>query len=182
MRSGSANSIEENCGESVACAAAAIIARALGDVLGRGCLPQHLDEQIDVRFVERRRHADLVAERARGALAEAREQIGAVRHFPPAAHGEPARHGEVVVGDDRQQAVRAAGGQHLCVMIELGLRELARLGLDPRPFDAEPIAVEPESTARWRSPAHSGDSCRRHRPTAPCRPSPADSRAASCRN
>ena len=77
-------------------------------------------------------------------LGEAREQVGAVGHLEPAARREPARHGEVIVGHHRLQAARVARLEHAAVMVELGGRELPWLGLDPRPFDPEAVAVEAE--------------------------------------
>ena len=62
----------------------------------------------------------------------------------PPRCGEPERHGEVVERDDRLQPMRAAGLQHLGVMIEFGVGEEALARLDARPLDAHAIAVEAE--------------------------------------
>jgi hypothetical protein len=40
--------------------------------------------------------------------------------------------------------VRAAGREHPSIMVELGPRKPAWFGFYPRPFDAEPIAVQPD--------------------------------------
>src|SRR6185312_10823521 len=80
----------------------------------------------------------------RGLAAEACEQIGRVRYLETPAFREPQGRREVVEGDDRLKAMLAAGLEHIRIMIELGVREMAFAGLDPRPFDTEAIAIEAE--------------------------------------
>ena len=89
----------------------------------------------DVRLVERADAADEIAEVTRGAAAEAREPLGGDRLRPAAARRQPARRREVMEGDDRHDAARAARGAHAPVVLERGARELAVLGLDPAPLE-----------------------------------------------
>ncbi|MEI9985630.1 MAG: hypothetical protein WDN69_22080 [Aliidongia sp.] len=102
------------------------------------------DQALDIGFVEGRGIADQVTEPGRCPLCEAREQISAIGDLEAAAHREPARHGEVVVGDHRRQAASMAGLQQAAVAIEFGHREQPRFRLDPGPFDADAMAVEAE--------------------------------------
>ena len=44
--------------------------------------------------------------------------------------------------DDRLHALLVALGEHPAVVVERGDRELAVLGLDPRPLDREPVGAE----------------------------------------
>ena len=87
-----------------------------------------------------------VAEVPRRALAEAREPIGGLGVRPTAARRRPARRREVMEGDDRRDAARAARAAHAEVMIERRGRELAVLGLDPAPLERE--AVRPVAVTR----------------------------------
>ena len=55
--------------------------------------------------------------------------------LPGAFFGEPERHGEVRVRDERREIVLAAGGEDAAIVIEFGIGELAFLG----------------STTRWKT-------------------------------
>ncbi len=72
------------------------------------------------------------------------EPIDVLGILPATVGGEPARRGEVVVGDARQQAVFVAGGEHAPVVVERGDGEVAFLRLDAGPLDGEAVGVEPE--------------------------------------
>ena len=90
----------------------------------------------------------------------------------PPRCGHPARGGEVVVGDDRVDAVLAARRAHPPVVVEGGRRELALLGLDAAPLDREAVPVEARGRRAGRCPRGSGGSGRRRRRSARARASP----------
>src|SRR3546814_19596780 len=58
---------------------------------------------------------------------------------------EPARDGEMAEGHHRLQPEGMRVFENAAVAIELGQREAAGLWFDARPFDAEAVAVEPET-------------------------------------
>ena len=64
------------------------------------------------------------------ALAERREPVRCGGVLPPALGDRPPRGREVVERDDRDQVEVAAGRDHPLVVVEVGGRELAVLGLD----------------------------------------------------
>src|SRR5262249_9023587 len=98
----------------------------------------------DVRLANRAGAPYQVTEGRRRALTEPREVIRRRRLDPAAAGGHPARRREVVAGDDGLDAVLAARGAHAAIVLERSAREFAGLGLDPAPFEREPVGAEAE--------------------------------------
>src|SRR5207247_3158407 len=96
----------------------------------------------DVGLVQRAGAAHHVAQVGRGARREAGEAVGGLRVGPAAAGGEPAGRREVVEGDDRLEAVLAAGRAHAPVVVERRAGELPVLGLDAAPLEREAVGVE----------------------------------------
>ena len=103
-----------------------------------------LQQQREVRLVERRGCADEIAEVLRGALAVAHEVIAGGGVLPAAERREPAGRREVPEGHHRREPVLVARRQHAAVVVELGPRVDALLRLDARPLDREPERVEAE--------------------------------------
>src|SRR5690606_26932241 len=85
-----------------------------------------------------------VAERLDGALGEAREERRQLLREEPAAERDPAREGEVVHGDHRGDARVAVRPEDVAVVVPRGRIELARLPLDARPLDGEPVGAHAE--------------------------------------
>ena len=83
-----------------------------------------------------------VGQRRRRELGEAGEPVAGLRAGPAAVVHQPARHREVDERDDRVQAPLAAAVDHAPVVVEGGAGELALLGLDPAPLEAEPVGVQ----------------------------------------
>ena len=96
----------------------------------------------DVRLVDRAADRDEVADVGDRALAVAREAVDDLRRLPAADRRDPARVREVVERHDRLHALFVAFGEHPPVVVERGDRELAVLGLDPRPLDREAVGAE----------------------------------------
>ncbi len=107
--------------------------------------PQQVADRGDhVGLVDRAGPADEVAEVAHRLLREAQVALDDAGAVPPALGHRPPRRREVVEGDHRLDPVGEARGAHPAVVVEGRHRELAGLGLDPRPLQREPVVVEPE--------------------------------------
>ena len=95
-----------------------------------------------VRLVDRADETDTVEDR-QGAFGEAGEAVDHGRVAPVAVARQPGGVGEVVERDHRGQPEVEGRADHPPVVVEQGSREVALLGLDPRPLDPEPVAREP---------------------------------------
>ena len=107
-----------------------------------------VQERAQVRLVDRAGVRHEVAQVPHRPLAEAREALGRPRLLPSSIRGDPARGGEVVERQQRHEPVLVARVEHAPVVIERRPRELALLGLDPRPLDREAVGAEPERRDR----------------------------------
>ena len=96
----------------------------------------------DVRLVDRAADRDEVADVRDRPLAVPGEAVDDLGRLPTAEGREPARIREMVERHHRLHALRVTLAQHPPVVVERGDRELAVLGLDPRPLDREPVGAE----------------------------------------
>src|SRR5438128_2721572 len=95
-------------------------------------------------FVDGAGIGNLVAQRCRGAVAVAFEEVRKFIEEESAALLQPAGKCEVMERHDRHDPVLPAGGKNSAVMVERGVRELIFLRLDPGPLDAEAECIEAE--------------------------------------
>ena len=104
---------------------------------------QHQRQQPgQVRLVQRRGKADLRRKMPRRLSTIPRKPSRRLRVRPTSGGGKPPRRGEMVERHHRRQPAGAAALDHRLVVIQHGDREQSGLRLDPRPFQAEPVAVQ----------------------------------------
>src|SRR5207253_7201604 len=94
-----------------------------------------LEEDREIQLVDRAGGTDQIAEMFGDALAIAGKEPRRLGLFPATVRRDPQRRSEMMKGDDRRDPVLMARREHPPIMIEVGERKLAFVGLDPRPLD-----------------------------------------------
>ena len=116
-----------------------------------------------VRFVDRGDVRGVAQAPAAANSVYARDPVAGLRPRPAAVVHQPAGHREVHERDDRVEPRSRHAVDHPPVVVEGGAGELALLGLDPAPLEAEPVGVQAGAGDAGRGPRASGGRSRRRR-------------------
>jgi hypothetical protein len=121
------------------------LSRLLGECFARAAgHPEQGGHARNVDFVNRADRFDQVAQVVGDFLGITAEFNGRVHVLPSTLADEPARRSEMVIGDNRFQAICQTGFAHAAIVIEGGGGETAVFRLHPRPLHRKAIAVKPQ--------------------------------------
>ena len=98
----------------------------------------------NIGFIEGRCISHQIAQVPGGFLAKAGIKVRGSGILPSSLVGEPARHAEVRISQQRGQMMLLAGGQHAPVVFQLGVGKESFLGFNARPFQGKAIGVKPK--------------------------------------